>query len=217
MFVYFFITHSNSFFLWYIAGLYLLTIGLYLFLKDGDIIVGFLWVIDFGVGLVFFIFIIHLTTFFYTRVIVEYSSTVAIHALWVVILTYLFFLYFTFYSVEVPVIAPDANFFFLLLWYDYYKIFFMFYKSELNLLYNMYFSIALWEFIIINFMVLYVLLVLIFFFFFIKRYTITLNWSYLYFIKSITKLTVYMFLRTQNIITQQRVTMGSKLWKKKKN
>ena len=47
----------NLLVLWYLAGLYLILLGLLLLVNDGDILVGFLWVIDLGVGLIFFIFI----------------------------------------------------------------------------------------------------------------------------------------------------------------
>jgi hypothetical protein len=40
---------------------------LWFLLDDGDILVGFLWVIDLGVGLIFFIFILHYTTFLHQK------------------------------------------------------------------------------------------------------------------------------------------------------
>jgi len=52
----YFIISSNILVLLYTAGLYLIVVGLYSLLSDADIYVGFLWVIDLGVGLVFFIF-----------------------------------------------------------------------------------------------------------------------------------------------------------------
>jgi hypothetical protein len=47
----------------YTAGIYLMIAGSYSILNDSDIYVGFLWVIDLGVGLVFFIFMLHFSTF----------------------------------------------------------------------------------------------------------------------------------------------------------
>jgi hypothetical protein len=49
-------------------------LGLWLFLDDGDIFVGFLWVIDLGVGLVFFIFILHYSTFMQQKTSLDKSS-----------------------------------------------------------------------------------------------------------------------------------------------
>ena len=37
--------------------------GTYSLLNDSDIYIGFLWVIDLGVGLVFFIFMLHFSSF----------------------------------------------------------------------------------------------------------------------------------------------------------
>ena len=45
------------------AGVYLILIGILSMLKDLDVYVGFLWVIDLGVGLIFFIFTLHFNTF----------------------------------------------------------------------------------------------------------------------------------------------------------
>ncbi len=51
----YFIISSNIMILLYNAGLYLVLLGLYSLLNDSDIFIGFLWVIDLGVGLVFYI------------------------------------------------------------------------------------------------------------------------------------------------------------------
>jgi len=42
-------------------------LGGLLLINDADIFIGFLWVIDLGVGLIFFIFIIHFTAFLYQK------------------------------------------------------------------------------------------------------------------------------------------------------
>lgn len=52
---------------WYLAGLFLFNTGFIALLDDGDIFIGFLWVIDFGVGIVFFIFILHFSTFLHQK------------------------------------------------------------------------------------------------------------------------------------------------------
>jgi hypothetical protein len=51
----------------YTAGLYLIFIGVFALINDADIYIGFLWVIDLGVGLVFFIFILHFTSFLFQK------------------------------------------------------------------------------------------------------------------------------------------------------
>lgn len=63
----YFILSSNIMLLLYTAGLYLVLIGMYSMLNDADIYIGFLWVIDLGVGLVFFIFMLHFTSFLHHK------------------------------------------------------------------------------------------------------------------------------------------------------
>jgi hypothetical protein len=63
----FYLTNTNLLILLYTGGIYLITLGIILLVNDADIFVGFLWVIDLGVGLVFFIFIIHFTSFLYQK------------------------------------------------------------------------------------------------------------------------------------------------------
>ena len=59
----FFINTYNLLTLWYLGGVYLTALGFWMLLDDGDIFIGFLWVIDLGVGLIFFIFIFYITHF----------------------------------------------------------------------------------------------------------------------------------------------------------
>ena len=69
--LWFFINAINVLTLWYLGGIYLLNLGLILLLDDADIFVGFLWVIDLGVGLIFFIFILHFSNFLYQKSLVN--------------------------------------------------------------------------------------------------------------------------------------------------
>lgn len=63
----FFTTSNNILILLYNAGLYLVLLGLYALLNDSDIYIGFLWVIDLGVGLIFFIFMLHFIPFLHQK------------------------------------------------------------------------------------------------------------------------------------------------------
>ena len=72
--LFFFISTYNILTLWYLAGIYLVLLGWWLLLDDGDIFIGFLWVIDLGVGLIFFIFILHYSTFLHQKAILNKSS-----------------------------------------------------------------------------------------------------------------------------------------------
>jgi len=51
----------------YSAGLYLILLGFYSMLNEADIYIGFLWVIDLGVGLIFFIFMLHFLPFLHQK------------------------------------------------------------------------------------------------------------------------------------------------------
>ena len=62
-----YVSSTNLMMLLYTAGLYLIFIGVFALVNDADIYIGFLWVIDLGVGLVFFIFILHFTSFLFQK------------------------------------------------------------------------------------------------------------------------------------------------------
>lgn len=72
--VFFYITHTNLTILLYTGGIYLILIGIYALINDSDLFIGFLWVIDLGVGLVFFIFILHFTSFLFQKSSFNISS-----------------------------------------------------------------------------------------------------------------------------------------------
>ena len=65
--IFFYTVNTNLMMLLYTAGIYLMMIGVLCLLGDGDIYIGFLWVIDLGVGLIFFIFILHFTSFLHQK------------------------------------------------------------------------------------------------------------------------------------------------------
>ena len=92
----FFISTYNVITLWYLGGLYLLLFGLFLLLEDGDIFIGFLWVIDLGVGLVFFIFILHFSSFLNQKANVNKSS----REFFFLFTSFFFIIFFLFFFVE---------------------------------------------------------------------------------------------------------------------
>ena len=81
----------------YNAGLYLIILGLYSLLNDADIYIGFLWVIDLGVGLVFFIFMLHFLPFLNQKSTHNtfYKYILLLNLLVTLSLFYLYFLYFS--------------------------------------------------------------------------------------------------------------------------
>lgn len=213
----FFISTYNILTLWYLAGLYLILLGLWMFLDDGDIFIGFLWVIDLGVGLVFFIFILHYSTFLHQKVNIEKSGRELSFAVFGIIFISSYFLFLT---------QPfDVNFskgfsktwFFFISWYDYYDFFFSQTVTDLNLLREIYFVNNSFEFFIINFVLFYGILASILLSFFIKRVFSLMNSHQLLSTPFLSKTNSTFFIRSQDFIQQQSTTSGARVWKKSKN
>ena len=77
------------------AGVYLMISGILSLLKDMDILIGFLWVIDLGVGLIFFIFTLHFSSFLHQK---SNFSTTSKQFLLLSITILLSLIYFYFFS-----------------------------------------------------------------------------------------------------------------------
>ena len=119
----FFVNVLNILTLWYLAGLYLVLLGWVMLLDDADIFIGFLWVIDLGVGLIFFIFILHYSTFLHQKSNLDKTSRE---------LSFMTLLLLTLISILtlVPSCVPTSttkgeqlSWAFSVNWYDYYDIF----------------------------------------------------------------------------------------------
>ena len=83
----------------YNSGLYLILVGLYSLLNDSDIYIGFLWVIDLGVGLVFFIFMIHFIPFLHQKSNFEFSKKQLLTFNFIMVFS-LFYLYFFSFNID---------------------------------------------------------------------------------------------------------------------
>lgn len=94
--VIFYTTNTNIMMLLYTAGLYLILVGVFCLISDADIYVGFLWVIDLGVGLIFFIFILHFTSFLSQKSLVNLSARHFIMSYCLLIFFSLYYYYFSF-------------------------------------------------------------------------------------------------------------------------
>lgn len=211
-----FINAINILMTWYLAGIYLIFGGLLLLLDDGDIFIGFLWIIDLGVGLVFFIFIIHLFTFLSQKVHFELYNN----------FFFFFILFFIFINMvlysTLNTVMVNFNYFlkkiwFLnISWYDYYEIFYTKMGTDLNLLREIYFYNNNFEFFLINFMALYGIIASILLIFLIKNLLIKqLSYQYNYF-NVLSVIHSVFFIRNQNFLKQQYVAIGSRVWTKKK-
>lgn len=214
--LFFFVSTFNILTLWYLAGIYLVLLGIWLFLDDSDIFVGFLWVIDLGVGLVFFIFILHYSTFLHQKANVDKSSREFCFILFSSFFLYFFFFFFA-NPIDIDYVKGFAKtWFFYLSWYDYYDLFYSNTVTDLNLLRELYFYNNSFEFFLINAMLFYGIISSILLCFLIKRVFSFLNYNQLvnYDMLSYTNSTY--FIRNQNFIKQQATSTGTRVWLKTK-
>lgn len=201
----------------YNAGLYLVILGLYSLLNDTDIYIGFLWVIDLGVGLVFFIFMLHFLPFLNQKS--THNTFYKYLFLFNLVLSLsLFYFYFLSFSNDYyTTLDLEKSWFFSISYIDYYNIFFSREVSELNLLKETYFILNSFEFFIINFSLFFGLITAILLFFMIQRIFNFLNYSQIKNTPMLSKLNSSFFIRNQNFITQSNTPIVTKTWSRKRN
>jgi len=192
-------------------------LGVLAMLDDGDIFIGFLWVIDLGVGLVFFIFILHYSTFLHQKASVNKSAReVGVYF----IACFFIFSFLFFFNTPFDINYASGfsrTWFFFLTWYDYYDFFYTYTVTDLNLLREVYFYNNSFEFFLINFMLLYGIISAVILSFFIKRVFSFLNFSQFYNYNFTNLVHSIFFIRNQNFIKQQGTSTGTRVWTKKKN
>ena len=214
--LFFFNSVTNIVTLWYLAGIYLFNLGFLLLLDDGDIFVGFLWVIDLGVGLIFFIFILHFSNFLYQKPSLNLTDKFLYFFIFLLIFLFIFLFFFSSPS--------DSNFnydlqktwFFYISFYDFYDFFFVNVTSDLNLLREIYFFNNSFGFFLINFMIFYGIIASINLSFLIKRVFSFLTYGQFKNFKLLNEPNSVFFIRNQNFIKQQNTSVGTRVWLKKK-
>ena len=194
----------------YNAGLYLIFTGLYALLNDSDIYIGFLWVIDLGVGLIFFIFMLHFIPFLHQKT--KFNFTIKHYISYNLLFLFLFFYFYFFsYNVEFNYSKDlEKTWFFSISYLDYYLIYFTNEITELNLLRDSYFLINGFEFFLINFSLFFGLLTSIILCFIIHRIFNFLNYSQIKNIKVLNKINSSFFIRNQNFNTQSNTPIVTK-------
>lgn len=215
--LFYFVSAFNIITLWYLAGIYLVALGVLLLLDDGDIFIGFLWVIDLGVGLVFFIFILHYSTFLYQKTSLEKSSRESSLLLMFIIFVFSFLFFFSSPVDSNFTNGLDKTWFFFISWYDYYDFFFSYIVTDLNLLREIFFYNNSFEFYLINFMLLFGIISSILMCFLIKRIFSFLNITQLLNTDFLSVINASYFIRNQNFLKQQATSTGTRVWLKKKN
>lgn len=192
-------------------------LGLYSLLNDSDIYIGFLWVIDLGVGLVFFIFMLHFVPFLHQKSNFNFTKK----QLLVYNIVFIFiFLYLYFFSFNIDCsVNGDLNktWFFHISYLDYYLIYFSNEITELNLLRETYFLINGFEFFLINFSLFFGLITAILLCFMIHRIFNFLNYSQIKNVKILNHLDSSFFIRNQNFVSQSNAPIVTRTWLRKKN
>ncbi len=214
---FYFVNTFNILTVWYLAGIYLVLLGWWLLLDDGDIFVGFLWVIDLGVGLIFFIFILHYSTFLHQKSNINKTSRefTAISLSFLSLVTFLSFIAFPAISQTTGLVAK--SWIFSISWYDYYDLFFSPAVTDLNLLHEIYFTNNSFEFFLINFFLLYGIIASVLMTFLIKRIFNFLNFSQLLNNGYLHQARSTYFIRNQDYLKQQAASSGTRVWLKRKN
>lgn len=201
--VFFYTCNTNLLILLYTGGLYLLLLGAFSLINDADIYIGFLWVIDLGVGLVFFIFILHFTSFLFQK---SYFTLSARHFFILPLLSF-FMIAMFYYASSISDNTSNANllktWFFKISYLDYYLIFSTNEVSDLNTLRDTYFLLNSFEFYLVNFSLLFGLLASIMMYFFIHRIFNFLNYSQLINYRLVQSASSSFIIRNQNFSTQQ--------------
>lgn len=215
--LFYFVNTFNILTIWYLAGIYLVLLGSWLFLDDCGIFVGFLWVIDLGVGLIFFIFILHYSTFLHQKSSLQKTSREFTFLCCTVITLFSILLFFSSPIANNATNEINRNWFFSISWYDYFDFFFAVSVTDLNILHEIYFLNNAFEFFIINLFLLYGIIGAILATFLIKKFFNVLNFSQVSGSNFLHNQKSNYFIRTQDYLKQQATSTGTRVWAKKKN
>lgn len=199
------------------AGVYLIISGVLSLLREMDVLIGFLWVIDLGVGLIFFIFTLHFSSFLHQKSV--FNSTSKQFTLFS-ILIFMSFSYFYFYSRSIDCFSnSDLN----KTWFlnvTYLNLFSLMYNNESNVLLMLkylYFSSNSFEFFLINYSLFFGLVSSILSCFLLKRFYTKILFSQIMESNSLNNISSSFFIRNQNFYYQQNVHQSTRVWTKIKN
>jgi hypothetical protein len=214
--VFFYLTTINLTTLLYVSGIYLMLIGILCLINDCDIYIGFLWVIDLGVGLIFFIFILHFTSFLFQKP--HFSITTRYFFMfYIFLLFYIFFFYFYSFSANnLMSYSFTKTWYFKIQHLDYYFIFNSREVTELNLLKDSYFLLNSFEFFVINFSILFGLLGSIFLCFLIQRIFNFINYNFIKNSNTLESIDSSFFIRLQDYLSQTNTPQNTRVWSRVK-
>ena len=182
-----------------------------------DIMVGFLWVIDLGVGVVFFIFAIHFSPFLNQKSAVDKPSRLLNVAIVFAVFLIQFIYWFFDPSDDSFIECMSKCWFFSISLYDFYSMLYHCASTDLNTLREIYFKTNSLDFFLINVFLFYGILKSILLCFLIKRIFAFLNLSQWLNLGLSRILNSTYFIRAQNFLKQQSTSTGTRVWLKKKN
>ena len=210
--IFFYTVNTNLMMLLYTSGIYLMMVGILCLLGDGDIYIGFLWVIDLGVGLIFFIFILHFTSFLHQKSQINLSFRhFLIFFSFIATITTLFY-FFALQNDDTLYGDLNKSWSFKITNTDYYLIYFANEVTELNMLKDTYFLLNSFEFFVVNFSLLFGLFSAIFLCFIIHRVFNFMNFSQVNSYNLLKSSDSNFFIRNQNYTTQQNTPTSTRIW-----
>jgi len=199
------------------AGVYLILSGTLFLLKEMDVLIGFLWVIDLGVGLIFFIFTLHFSAFLNQKSTFS-SSSKQFFTMSVLLFFSVMYLYFFSRPIDFSINSDLNKIWFLGITYT--NMFSSLFNNEANVLLMLkysYFSFNSFEFFLINYSLLFGLVCSILSVFLLKRFYAKLLFSQIKESKSLENSNSGFFIRNQNFSFQQNVHQSTRIWAKVKN
>jgi len=198
----------------YTGGIYLIMLGLLALINESDLFIGFLWVIDLGVGLVFFIFILHFTSFLFQKSEFNIASRVFFTLVLFVNILLVFYYYLSQPLDNLSSNNLSSTWFFKCSYLDYYTLLNTYEVTDLNTLRDLYFLSNSFEFFLINFSLFFGLVSSILLCFVIQRVFNFLNFSQIKDAKTLKNINTSFFIRNQNFINQQNTSTAVRLWSK---
>lgn len=202
---------AAPFSLWLLSANMLLILGCIGLISQLGIFIGFLWVIDLGVGLIFLLFLSHLTVMGETRL--EAIAQKQRKILYSICVLPLLLILTTLSSLNTNGSNSSLPYY-NMSWVDYHLLLMDREITQLNLLREIFFYNNSWEFIIVNYLVLVGLMGMVIFNFTISDlYRRSLLRYLLVGKKSLSSITP-LFIRDQNFINQQQTSSSVRLWSK---
>lgn len=194
--------------------LYLLLIVCYSWLHDVDIIINFLLIIDLGVFFILLAFILNLIYLFSQLLNTNQLSKNLLLCIIILLLCTIIQYFFNLTINLLYIVYIQINWFFLLIYYNWFNIFNIIYFSDLQLLSEIYFFFNLLEFLIMN-IILYLTILIIYFglhnWYWLKTY---LYLNQLKFLIFLNQYQIHYFFKIQNMQNQILTRGVVRIWEK---